>query len=88
MEEYTLASELLAEVKRSAKRWFIIAVAELVVILALVGGILWYFSLPVEEAVVTQTMDSTTRSTMIGIGDNNDGDNEADSQLQTEGSQE
>ena len=48
-ENMTLATELLHELKASAKRWFIIAMVELGIILAIVIGILWYVSLPVEE---------------------------------------
>lgn len=49
MDNETLATELLHEIKAGAKRWFIIAVVELGVILAMLIGFLWYISLPVEE---------------------------------------
>ena len=52
-ETQTLATELLHELKASAKRWFIIAVIELFIILAMAGGFVWYLSLPVEEEIVT-----------------------------------
>lgn len=54
MDNETLASELLHEVKASAKRWFVIAVVELVIIIGIVAGFLWYISLPVEEYTVTE----------------------------------
>lgn len=51
-ENKTLATELLHELKASAKRWFIIAIVELVIILGIVAGFLWYISLPVETEQV------------------------------------
>lgn len=56
-EKTTLASEILAELRASAKRWFIIAMAELLVILALIVGMLWYFSLPVDTSVTVENDD-------------------------------
>ena len=52
-EVQTLATELLHELKASAKRWFIIAVIELFIILGIAGGFIWYLSLPVEDEVVS-----------------------------------
>ena len=52
-EVHTLATELLHELKASAKRWFIIAVIELFIILGIAGGFIWYLSLPVEDEVVS-----------------------------------
>lgn len=48
-ENETLATELLHELKASAKRWFIVAMVELFVIIAIVAGFLWYISLPIDE---------------------------------------
>jgi len=56
-EAQTLATELLHELKASAKRWFIIAVIELIVILSMAGGFIWYLSLPVGEEVVSVESD-------------------------------
>lgn len=56
-EKTTLASEILAELRASAKRWFIIAMAELLVILALIVGMLWYFSLPIDTSVTVENDD-------------------------------
>lgn len=53
----SMAYELLVELKISQRRWFIIAVVELCIILALAGGMFWYFSLPVEEVTDTQTVE-------------------------------
>ena len=52
-EVQTLATELLHELKASAKRWFIIAVIELFIILGIAGVFIWYLSLPVEDEIVT-----------------------------------
>ena len=71
--EHSLAYELLVEVKASARRWFVISMVELVILLTLITGMLWYFTLPSEEyseQTVDQDMDGIN-NTMIGIGDNN-----------------
>ena len=51
-EGTTLATEIFAELKASARRWFIISICELLIILALCGGFVWYISLPVEDVTV------------------------------------
>lgn len=51
-ETMPLATELLKEIQISAKRWFIIAVVELLIILSMAGGFVWYLSLPIDELVV------------------------------------
>ena len=84
-ENKTLATELLHEVKASAKRWFIIAIVELCVILAIVAGFFWYITLPVEEYTIEQ--DATDRSfNIVNGGDFNGGPSE--SNLQTESGSE
>lgn len=45
-EETNLASEILAEVKASAKRWFIAFCVMVVLEIATIVGFLWYISLP------------------------------------------
>lgn len=65
-EVQTLATELLHELKASAKRWFIIAVIELFVILSMAGGFVWYLSLPVEEEVVTIESDDNGNANYVG----------------------
>lgn len=44
MEEHTLAYEMLGEIKRSSKRWFIISIIELVIIVSMVVGFFVYES--------------------------------------------
>lgn len=65
-EVQTLATELLHELKASAKRWFIIAVIELFIILSMAGGFIWYLSLPVEEEVVTVEGDDNGNANYVG----------------------
>lgn len=56
-EGMTLASEILQEVKASARRWFIAFLVMLFAEIATVAGFLWYLSLPVEEAVEIENDD-------------------------------
>lgn len=69
-EGTTLATELLAEMKRSATRWFIAFIVMVGVELATIAGFLWYISLPVDDTVVTQEVDDSNNNAIIGIGDN------------------
>lgn len=55
--EISLATELLHELKASAKRWFIAFCVMVVLELATIGGFLWYISLPVEEWVSVENED-------------------------------
>lgn len=52
IENTTLATELLREVKAQSKRWFITAVVELAVIVVIVIAFLWYVSLPTDESII------------------------------------
>jgi cell division septal protein FtsQ len=70
MENETLATELLHEVKASAKRWFIAFMVVLVLWFATIGGFVWYLSLPVEEVVIEQDSDNNGSNQVIG-GDYN-----------------
>lgn len=49
MDNETLATELIRELKAQSKRWFIIAIIELCVLIAVVIAFFWYFSLPTDE---------------------------------------
>ena len=44
MEEHSLAYEMLQEIKKSNKRWFIIAIIELIMIISMVVGFFIYES--------------------------------------------
>lgn len=52
MENQPLATELIRELRASNRRWFIVSLVEMGVIIAIVVGFLWYISLPIEEISV------------------------------------
>ena len=56
-EATNLATEMLKELKTSAKRWFIAFLIMLVVEVLTVAGFLWYLSLPVDEVVTVENDD-------------------------------
>ena len=58
MNEETLASELLKELKATSKRWFIAFCVMVVLEVATICGFLWYISLPVEETDTTISQDT------------------------------
>lgn len=66
MENESLATELLHEIKAQAKRWFIAFIIVLVLWFATIGAFLWYISLPVEEYTVEQTADDYSDNQIIG----------------------
>ena len=55
MDNESLASELLHEVKMTSKRWFIAFCIMVVLEIATIAGFLWYVSLPVEEVSTEYT---------------------------------
>ena len=69
MENQTLASEMLSELKTNNKRLFIALIVVLALWFATIGVFFWYISLPVEEVTVEQEVDGDTNQ-LIGIGDN------------------
>lgn len=82
----TLATELLKELKASAKRWFIISMVELAMMILLALGFLWYISLPVEEGITTQTVDNVDTSDVRQVVGDYNGESDTDSILQEAGS--
>ncbi len=58
MDNETLATELLHEIKASSKRWFIAFCIMVGVELATIAGFLWYVSLPVEEYTEEYTQEA------------------------------
>lgn len=60
MENETLATEMLRELKATSRRWFIAFITVLILWFATIGIFIWYISLPVEEYTVEQ--ESTDRS--------------------------
>lgn len=72
MENETLATEMLHELKSSNRRWFIAFLVVLTLWFATIGAFLWYISLPVEETSVEQYAEGDENS-LVGIGDMNGG---------------
>ena len=60
------ATELLHEVKLSAKRWFIAFLVVLGLWFATIGAFLWYISLPVEVADIEQQSDNSSSNYVVG----------------------
>lgn len=56
-EGTSLATEILAEVKASARRWFIAFLIMCGIEVATIGGFLWYISLPADETVTVENED-------------------------------
>ena len=52
-ESVGFATELLREVKASARRWFIAFCVMVILEVATIIGFIWYISLPVDESDVT-----------------------------------
>lgn len=70
MQEETLATELLREIKQSAKRWFIAFLVMVGVELVTITGFLWYITLPTEEYSIEQESDrSGVNIINQGVGD-------------------
>lgn len=68
MENDTLATEMLRELKSNGRRWFIAFLVVLFLWFATIGAFLWYISLPIEETTVEQEVDGDANA-IIGIGD-------------------
>ena len=52
MDNETLASELLKELKASVKRWFVAFCIMVGLELATIAGFMWYISLPIDEVSI------------------------------------
>jgi hypothetical protein len=76
-ESVSFATELLREVKTSARRWFVAFMIMVILEIATICGFLWYISLPVEETTtdITQDADDGSSNQIIG-GDYNVGETE------------
>lgn len=75
--EDKFATELLHEVKLSAKRWFIAFLVILGLWFATIGAFIWYISLPVEvtDTQVEQQSDNNSNNYVVG-GDYNGSETE------------
>lgn len=70
MEKDTLATEMLKELKAQSKRWFIISIIELILLIA--SNIGWWiyesqFEIVTEEQTITQEQTETENSNMSGV---------------------
>ena len=72
------ATELLHEVKLSAKRWFIAFLVVLGLWFATIGAFLWYISLPVEVTDTQVEQQSDNNSSNYVVGGNYNGVSESD----------
>lgn len=63
----TLASELLYELQKSTKRWFMAFIVVLVLWFATIGLGIWYMTIPIEESY-TVDQDATNDSYNQFIG--------------------
>ena len=70
MDNETLATELIREVKASAKRWFIAFCVMVGLEVATIFGFMWYISLPTEETEEIHQENNGDSSQLIG-GDYN-----------------
>lgn len=74
----TLATEILHELKASAKRWFIAFIVMICVEVVTIGGFLWYISLPAEETVSVE--NDSGNANYVGndmTGDINNGESDS-----------
>lgn len=71
MDDKTLATELLHELKASSQRWFYAFCIVLVLWFGTIACFLWYISLPTEEESVTMETESGNASY---IGNDMNGD--------------
>jgi len=87
MDKATLATEMLRELKSSARRWFVAFCIMTGLELATLVGFIWYLSIPVGAEQVSIENDggnanyieqSTVRD--INNGENNDKENKASSE--------
>lgn len=72
MEDTTLATEMLHELKANNRKWFIAFLIVLILWFATIGGFLWYISLPIEDVSITQKADGDSNH-LVGIGNINGG---------------
>ena len=85
MDNQPLATELIRELRASNRRWFIIALVELGIIIAIVAGFLWYLTIPIDEISIENDDGNATY-----IGHNLEGglyNGESDTETQTSAEQ-
>lgn len=67
-EGMTLATEILKELRASARRWFIAFLVMIAIEVATIAGFIWYISLPVEQETVEMENED---GNALYIGDEN-----------------
>lgn len=82
MENETLATEMLRELKANNRKWFVAFLVALTLWFATIGGFLWYISLPMEDISISQKADGDANH-LVGIGNINGG--KSDSKVQETG---
>ena len=70
MENETLASEMLRELKANSKRWFISFIIVLVLWFSTIGIFIWYINQPIEATETIYTQDADTRGDDSPINQN------------------
>ena len=80
-ENITLATELLHEIKASARRWFIAFLVMCGLEILTIAGFLYYISLPTEEYHIEQEADANSFNNVSNGGNVTNG-GEAESELQ------
>ena len=72
MKDLTLATEMLQELKSNLKRWYRIAIIELIIIISIVTMFVIYINTPYEETeeTITYTQDADTEGEQSPITQN------------------
>ena len=84
MNNEPLALEMLKEQHRNTKRWFIVALVELIIILAIVGIFIWYISLPIDEVSIENDSGNANYIGNDMNGDLYNGENYTETQSNTQ----
>lgn len=84
MENETLATELLREIKASAKRWFIAFCIMVGLELATIIGFMWYISLPAEDVAIENTDGNANYIGNDMNGDINNGEDSSSEESNTQ----
>lgn len=70
MDNESMATELLHELKSQVKMWFILFIIILLLWFSTIGSFIWYISLPIEEYTIEQDSQDNGNNQIIG-GDYN-----------------
>lgn len=84
MENETLATEIIKELKAQNKRMFIIVIIEAVLLIATIIGFLWYISLPIDEISIENDDGNATYIGHDLEGELYNGENNKETQSDTQ----